>query len=108
MTAPFRSHGEEIAHALRIRDKFRNEPFGRVWMAARDGDKDAAWFLETWSWRDEPLENLSIPQLETLAAEGNADATEIVQKLNARQHDYWNPIAERTDNYGRTKTTGAW
>jgi hypothetical protein len=61
-----------------------------------------------WSWRDEPLENMSLMQLETLAAEGNAEAAEIVREHRIKSHAYWNPLAERTDNYGRVKTTGAW
>ena len=49
-----------------------------------------------WSWRDEPLEEMSIPQLETLAAEGHAEAAEIVRKWNARQRNYWSPMATTT------------
>lgn len=107
MTA-FRNHGEEIAHALRIRDKFRNEPFGRVWMAARDGDKDASWFLETWSWRDDPIDTLSIPQIETLASEGNEEAIEIIAKWRAERHAHDYPMAEPLDEYGRVRITGTY
>jgi hypothetical protein len=55
----------------------------------------------TFDWRSQPLGHMSLMQLETLAAEGNAEASEIVREHRIKSHAYWNPIAEPTDRYGR-------
>lgn len=60
------------------------------------------------NWRSQPIAEMSVLQWETLAAEGNEEAREYLRKWNARQRDYWSPMAAPTDRFGRVKTTGAW
>lgn len=45
------------------------------------------------NWRSQPLAEMSVPQWETLAAEGHEEAKEHLRRWNARQRDYWSPMA---------------
>jgi hypothetical protein len=60
-----------------------------------------------WDWRSQPLEYMSAPQLAVLADEGNTEAKKMIDAWLLKEA-MRRPIAERTDNYGRVKTTGAW
>lgn len=62
----------------------------------------------TADWRNQPISEMSVPQWETLAAEGNEEAKEYLRRYDARQRAYWSPLAHPTDRFGRVKTTGAW
>jgi hypothetical protein len=61
----------------------------------------------TFDWRAQPLAHMSLMQLEALADEGNADAKAALAALDLKRA-MSRPTAERRDNYGRVKTTGAW
>ena len=57
---------------------------------------------------EEAFRNSPLMVAERKAAEGDEEAKEYLRKYNARQRDYWSPMAAPTDRFGRVKTTGSW